>query len=153
MPAAQVAKRVAKRAASPDKALPGTGAARAGVRAVQKPSQLQGPDARRIVLATTVVVVALVAYDVVGKNLEGKDAFRALWGAGLLFIMLSFLADVVPQIAGPFSLLVLVSALIARQSLLYKIVGVGTLGSALGNLSPVLQMPNPGTTPNQGLPQ
>ncbi len=47
------------------------------------------------------------------KN-PGTDSFRSLWAIGVLTVGLAVAADFVPQVAGPFALLVLV-AMIARN--------------------------------------
>lgn len=52
-----------------------------------------------------------------------EERFRALWAIGLLAVALAALSDTIPQVAGPFAVLVAVAA-VARHP--------GALGSKLG---------------------
>lgn len=64
--------------------------------------------ARRWVLLSMVGLLILAAYkDAKQINSGGEGLFKRLWGVGMLGLMLSAAADFVPQIAGPFALLVL----------------------------------------------
>lgn len=71
--------------------------------------------ARQLVITgmatTTILVVSRAA---VGDGVDGKGASlpsgRALAGLGLTFLFLSVMADVAPELAGPLSILVAVSA-------------------------------------------
>lgn len=65
---------------------------------------------------------------------EGR-AYKSLWAIGLLTLGLSIFADFVPEIAGPFALLVLV-AMAARQR--------GDLGAVLGAAGATATGPSPG---------
>lgn len=70
----------------------------------------------------------IVIYDLVQhKNDLGADgSFRAVWSLGLLFLLLAMLADTVPELAGPFALLVLLSVAVGREAVISKIVKTGS---------------------------
>lgn len=62
-------------------------------------------QARRLVLISLVGLLGMAAYR---GNLSGDRGLSyRLWGVGMLGTMLSVAADFVPQVAGPFALLVL----------------------------------------------
>lgn len=76
--------------------------------------------AARLVLVSTLGMAAITLAASRGRPHE--RTFRALWAIGVLSLGLGIAADVVPQVAGPFALLVLV-AFAARNA--------GTLGAVL----------------------
>lgn len=53
----------------------------------------------------------------------GEKTYKSLWAIGLLTLGLSIFADFVPEIAGPFALLVLIAMAVQQR---------GALGEALG---------------------
>lgn len=70
----------------------------------------QSPQqAQRYVLISVIGLLVIAAYR--GK-LTGGDVplAKRLWGTGVLAIMLGLVADVAPQIAGPFAMLILVGS-------------------------------------------
>ncbi len=109
--------------------------------------------ARRWVLLSMIGLLALAAYkDAKGISSGGEGLFKRLWGVGMLGLMLSAAADFVPQIAGPFALLVLVGYMTeggdkAIQNVLGKVSGPDT-GSG-GSLSQQLRDTAPGTQVSQ----
>ena len=90
-------------------------------------------QARRYVLISVFGLLAIAAYK--GNLADSQVSFsKRLWGTGVLAIMLGLAADVAPQIAGPFAVLVLVGSFTsggdkAIQNLLGKVSGTGTTAS------------------------
>ena len=84
--------------------------------------------ARRWVLVSVTGMLIINAYR--GK-LGSEPIAKRLWGTGLLAIMLGFAADTVPQVAGPFAILLLLGTLTtggdnAIQAILGKASGGGS---------------------------
>lgn len=83
-------------------------------------------QARRWVLLSLVGLLGVAAYR---GNLSGDRGLSyRLWGVGMLGLMLSAAADVAPQLAGPFAVLVLLGSLTgggdkAIQNVLGKVSG------------------------------
>jgi ABC-type Co2+ transport system permease subunit len=67
-------------------------------------------QAQRYVLISVFGLLIVAAYR--GKLSDNKESFsKRLWGTGVLAIMLGLVADVAPQIAGPFAALILLGSL------------------------------------------
>lgn len=83
--------------------------------------------ARSTVLVSFLVSGGVIVYDIVsnGQKLTGEQEFRAIWALSLLFLLLAMMADLVPELAGPFAALVTLAILIGRQAALSAIVNVG----------------------------
>lgn len=60
--------------------------------------------ARRMVLVSIVLLLAMGTYK--GSKPGDVGMAKRLWGVGMLGLILSMAADFVPQLAGPFALLV-----------------------------------------------
>lgn len=91
-------------------------------------------QARQLTLVSLVITGGVVLYDLT-KNREqlGSDqSFRAVWSLGLLALLMSVLADLMPQLAGPFAGLVALSVIIGRKGVLGSIVKVGDTVSPAG---------------------
>jgi hypothetical protein len=88
---------------------------------------MDAPQARQLVLVSMLATGGVISYDLLKhKDSLGADqSFRAIWSTALLFLLLAILADTVPELAGPFALLVLMAVLIGRQGVLGSIVKVG----------------------------
>lgn len=88
---------------------------------------MEAPQARQLVLVSMIGTGGVVVYDLIShKDSLGEDqSFRAIWSLALLFMLLAVLADTVPELAGPFALIVLLAVLIGRQGVLGSIVKVG----------------------------
>ena len=84
--------------------------------------------ARQIVLISMLLSGGVIMYDIFKhkQTLGADQSFRAVWSMALLFLLLSIMADTVPELAGPFSALITLSILVGRQGALSSIVGVGT---------------------------
>lgn len=80
--------------------------------------------ANRMVLVSTGAMIAFVLIER-HFNPAQVDTYKRLWAVGALGVGMSLAADFVPQIAGPFALLVLV-AMVARNR--------GQIGRVLDNM-------------------
>jgi hypothetical protein len=58
------------------------------------------------------------------KHPQTGEAFRVVWAMGVLFLLLTVAADVVPSLAGPFAGLVALSILIGRSGAVNEIANV-----------------------------
>lgn len=112
---------------------------------------LSPAQARRWVLLSLVGLLGLAAYR---GNLSGDRGLgHRLWGVGMLGLMLSAAADFVPQIAGPFALLVLLGYATsggdkAIENVLGKVSGGGSRPAAPA--APAPAAPAPTKTGGQG---
>ena len=83
---------------------------------------------RQLVIVSMIVTGGVVAYDLTRGELKGKagggDAFRTVWSVSVLFLLLAIMADVVPELAGPFAGLVALAVLIGRSGSVNQIVNV-----------------------------
>lgn len=98
------------------------------------PSKVQ---ARKMVLVSTFLLIALSVYrDRSGKTDSPQGTFRVVWGAGIVGMFLSLLADFAPAIAGPFAVLIVLGSLTngGDQALLkiLSLVGPPPAGSDTG---------------------
>ena len=70
-------------------------------------------QAKKVVLISVLLLGAIGAYR--GQQGESRESVaRRLWGVGVLWVMLGLLADVAPQLAGPFALLAVLGSLTAQ---------------------------------------
>lgn len=72
------------------------------------PSKVQ---ARKMVLVGAFLLAAIAVYRDRRDGTDTSDTFRALWGVGVVSLVLSLVADFVPQIAGPFAALTVLGSL------------------------------------------
>lgn len=110
-------------------------------------------SAARLVIAAIAATVFLDGYEIAKKRPDAATAFRGLWSLGVMYVILSFLADVAPEVAGAFSVLLIVVVIGAREKTLTEITGLigGHIGSGvppgiegpIGKLAP----PQPAGTP------
>lgn len=91
---------------------------------------MEAPQARQLVLVSMFVTGGVVTYDLLqhSGSLGTDQSFRAVWSLALLFLLLALLADTVPELAGPFALLVMLAVAIGRQGVVGQIVKVGASG-------------------------
>jgi hypothetical protein len=89
---------------------------------------VEAPQARQLVLVSMLGTGAVVVYDLLGHSgtLGPDESFRAVWSLALLFLLLAVMADTLPELAGPFALLVLLAVLVGRGQALGAIVKVGS---------------------------
>jgi hypothetical protein len=84
--------------------------------------------ARRLVVVSLLVSGGVITYDVLRGETRGElgagDAFRVIWAVGLLFLLLTIAADVVPSLAGPLAGLIALSILIGRSGAVNEIANV-----------------------------
>lgn len=88
------------------------------------PSKVQ---ARKTVLVSVFVLVLISIYKQRGSSASAGEStvFRAAWGAGVVGMFLSLLADFVPQIAGPFAALIVLGSLTnGGEQVLAKALGI-----------------------------
>lgn len=102
-------------------------------------------QAQRYVLISVIGLLVIAAYR--GKLDTAQLPFaKRLWGTGVLAIILGLVADVAPQIAGPFSILILVGSVTnGGDKALHNF-----LGKASGSSSP---SSGAGGKPRQTTPQ
>jgi hypothetical protein len=79
--------------------------------------------ARQMVLVSLLVTGGVVIFDVLrkGPGVEAGSEFRVVWSVAVLFLLLAMLADVVPGIAGPLALLILLAVTIGRGAAVQQI--------------------------------
>jgi hypothetical protein len=83
--------------------------------------------ARKMVLVSAFLLAAIAVYR--DRKDGASDTFRALWGVGVLSMLLSLLADFAPGVAGPFAALTVLGSLVSGDvSILDKV--LGTAGRA-----------------------
>lgn len=73
--------------------------------------------ARQMVIVSMVVTAGVVGYDVVrsgGAQQGDPSAFKTVWALGLVFLLLSITADLVPELAGPLAGLIMLAVLVGR---------------------------------------
>lgn len=105
--------------------------------------------ARRWVLVSMVLLLAMGTYK--GQKPGDVGMAKRLWGVGMLGLMLSIAADFVPQLAGPFALLVVLGYATsggdkAIENVLGKVSGTGAEVSAQAapqDTAPGVQVPQP----------
>lgn len=88
---------------------------------------MNAAGSRQLVLVSMIVTGGVVAYDLTRgelKNPAGGEAFRTVWSVSVLFLLLAIMADVVPELAGPFAGLIALAVLIGRSGSVNQIVNV-----------------------------
>ena len=102
------------------------------------PSKVQ---ARKMVLVSAFLLAAIAVYR---DRQQGTQAtFKALWGVAVVSLVLSIVADFVPQIAGPFAVVTVLGSLTSGGSNLIDKM-LGTVSVAPTNPTPA----GPRTTPS-----
>lgn len=93
---------------------------------------MDAPQARQLVLVSMFVTGGVVVYDLLQhKDALGTDqSFRAVWSLALLFLLLALMADTVPELAGPFAMLVALAVVTGRKGVLGQIVNIGGAAQA-----------------------
>jgi hypothetical protein len=75
-----------------------------------------------MVLVSAFLLAAIAVYR--DHRAGAGDTFHALWGVGVLSLLLSLLADFAPTVAGPFAALVVLGSLASGQtSIIDKLFG------------------------------
>lgn len=92
------------------------------------------PQAARLVIAAIAATIFLDGYQIAKKRPSADQAFRSLWSLGVLYVILSFLADVAPEVAGAFSVLLIVVAIGAGEQTINEITGL--IGGHAGGFTP-----------------
>lgn len=70
-------------------------------------------QARKMVLVGAFLLAGLAVYR--DRRQGAPDTFRALWGVGVVSLLLSILADFAPTIAGPFAVLAVLGSLASGE--------------------------------------
>lgn len=63
--------------------------------------------AKGLVVFSVLAMLALIGLNTSGKYRSGGSKYKAAWAAGVFGLVLSLVADVAPQVAGPLALLAL----------------------------------------------
>lgn len=84
---------------------------------------MSGQSAKTIVLVVGGLLFAIVALQ--GSKFD--DRYRAFWAVGVMTLGLSVVADIAPEVAGPFAILLLIAVYWKNR---------GVLGSALPHAAP-----------------
>jgi hypothetical protein len=88
--------------------------------------------AKSIVLVTGLLMVAFVGIQVRNGTNQGS-AYKKVWATGVLTLGLGVLSDFIPEVVGPFALLVLIAAYARNQGALGGVIGsAGKASSAAG---------------------
>ena len=64
------------------------------------------------------------------KRATIQDPFKFAWAAGVITLFLSVLADVAPEVAGPFAILVLLAVYWRNRGVLGSVLPAGSSGGA-----------------------
>lgn len=84
-----------------------------------RPDKVQ---ARKMVLVSALILAGIAVYR--DHKAGASDTFHALWGVGVLSLLLSILADFAPTIAGPFAALTVLGSLASGDaSIIDKLFG------------------------------
>lgn len=91
-------------------------------------------QARKMVLVSAFLLAAIAVY----KDRKGggtADTFHALWGVGVVSLLLSLLADFAPTIAGPFAVLTVMGSAASGgpTSLIDKLFGGAVASKGAGS--------------------
>ena len=107
------------------------------------PSKVQ---ARKMVLVSAFLLAAIAVYRDRQQNTQAT--FKALWGVGVVSLILSIVADFVPQIAGPFAVVTVLGSLTSGgSSIIDKMLGTV---AATPNTTPAGPRTTPGGTTASG---
>lgn len=82
-------------------------------------------SASRVVLVCGGLEAAFVLAQAKSAGRSEGDVVRSLWAIGALTLGLSIFADFVPEVAGPFALLVLVAMAARSRGELGEVLGIG----------------------------
>lgn len=86
-------------------------------------------QASKVVLVTTGLMVALTLIEHHFNPVDGT-LYKRLWALGLVGLGLSVLADFVPQVAGPFAVLVAIAMIARRPGILGSFIEQGSTQEA-----------------------
>ena len=81
-------------------------------------------QARKMVLVSALLLAVIAVYK--DRKQGAGDTFHALWGVGVLALLLSILADFAPTIAGPFAALTVLGSAASQSggaSIIDKVFG------------------------------
>lgn len=99
---------------------------------------------KRLVLVSATLLGGLSVY----RDRQGQGSlYKRLWGIGVIFTLLSVVADFAPQLAGPFAGLVLLGSLTKGGDRAIQ----NLLASVSSKVPTVPQVSNPRSTVNQNI--
>ena len=103
-------------------------------------------QARKMVLVSAFLLAGIAVYK--DRKQGSGDTFRALWGVGVVSLLLSILADFAPTVAGPFAALTVLGSLTAGgSSLIDRMLGTVSASKQAPSARPAAPA---GTTPVGG---
>lgn len=82
-------------------------------------------SAKTLVLVTGGLMLAIVGI----RHDAIADPFRAAWGAGVITLFLSLLADIAPEVAGPAAILVLLAVYWKHKGVLGSVLPSSNAGA------------------------
>lgn len=88
--------------------------------------------------ATTVIVAGgvLTALALIPAEGQTGSAYKKVWAAGLLTAALGVAADFVPEIVGPFAVLIIIAAIVRNPGVIGKFVNQPSTSSAKASVQP-----------------
>lgn len=93
-----------------------------------------------MVLVSALLLAVIAVYK---DRKRGADTFHALWGVGVLSLLLSILADFAPTIAGPFAVLTVLGSAASQKG------GASIIDKVFGRSAPQSTSTHPTTTTAQ----
>jgi hypothetical protein len=104
-------------------------------------------QARKMVLVSIFLLALLSTYRD-RKDASAKGTFRVLWGVGVVGMFLSLLADFLPQIAGPFAVLIVLGSLTnGGEQIIERALGLLATPGATAAPAPVTAPHSPNNRP------
>lgn len=94
-----------------------------------------------MVLVSALLLAVIAVYK--DRKRGAGDTFHALWGVGVLSLLLSILADFAPTIAGPFSVLTVLGSAASQKG------GTSLIDKVFGRSAPQSTSTHPTTTTAQ----
>lgn len=79
-------------------------------------------QAARVVFISGMIEAGYVLVRASRGGLEDGTTYRSLWSIGLLTLGLAVFADFIPEVAGPFAILVLIAMIVRNRGELGKVI-------------------------------
>lgn len=90
---------------------------------------MSSEQAARVVFVAGMVEAGYVLIRATRGGLREGQTYKSLWAIGLLTLGLAVLADFVPQVAGPFAMLVLVAMIVRNRGEIGGVISKATAHS------------------------
>jgi hypothetical protein len=84
--------------------------------------------ANMVVLASGAVLVALA---LIPGHVGSSSTYKRIWAAGLWTTLLGLVADIVPEVVGPFAVLVIIASVVKQPGVLGGFLGGPTTGGGI----------------------